>query len=213
MAGIQLVGNGGTVAEVDAAFRAARVTTRPMEVGSLGSYGLGGVSGVMAAGLGAAAPIFSFRWGNANIALVRSIFMTLSVATAFATGVSQWNLVVARSFTVSDSAGTNLTPTSNSSKFRTSFGTTLLTDARISTTATLTAGTRTLDGTDINTLSLNSTQANQQIFQKVPLLDRDGDQWPLVLAQNEGFIIRATVAGTGTWTFSVNVRWDEVASF
>jgi hypothetical protein len=38
-------------------------------------------------------------------------------------------------------------------------------------------------------------------------------EWPLVLAQNEGFIIRATVPATGTWDFAVTMEWSEVSAF
>lgn len=34
-----------------------------------------------------------------------------------------------------------------------------------------------------------------------------------VVAQNEGFIIRATVPATGTWTASFDVTWMELASY
>jgi hypothetical protein len=35
----------------------------------------------------------------------------------------------------------------------------------------------------------------------------------LLLAQNEGFVVRATVPATGTWQFGVTVVWTEVASY
>ena len=36
---------------------------------------------------------------------------------------------------------------------------------------------------------------------------------PFILAQNEGFNIAATVPATGTWRFSVQVEWEELASY
>lgn len=37
--------------------------------------------------------------------------------------------------------------------------------------------------------------------------------WPLELAANEGFIVRATVPATGTWQAQVTVEWSEVNVF
>jgi hypothetical protein len=37
----------------------------------------------------------------------------------------------------------------------------------------------------------------------------EADSYPLLFAQNEGFIIRATVPATGTWAFAVTVDWNE----
>jgi hypothetical protein len=38
-------------------------------------------------------------------------------------------------------------------------------------------------------------------------------EWPLVLAQNEGFVVQATVPATGTWAFQAIIEWSEVTSF
>ena len=40
----------------------------------------------------------------------------------------------------------------------------------------------------------------------------DGD-YPVILAQNEGFIIRATVPITGVWNAGFNISWAELAAF
>jgi hypothetical protein len=42
---------------------------------------------------------------------------------------------------------------------------------------------------------------------------KDPGSHPMLLAQNEGFMIRSTVPATGTWAFSVTVEWDEVPKF
>jgi len=42
------------------------------------------------------------------------------------------------------------------------------------------------------------------------LFNLDPTEWPLVLAQNEGFILRATVPATGNWVAFANVVWEEV---
>jgi hypothetical protein len=77
----QIAGNTiGNILEIEAATKAARVVLRPEDYGSLGIYSLAASNGAsaMAAGLAAASPIYSFRWGNAsNLALVKRV--TLSV--------------------------------------------------------------------------------------------------------------------------------------
>jgi len=35
----------------------------------------------------------------------------------------------------------------------------------------------------------------------------------LVLANNEGFVIEATVPATGVWFFDVKVDWEELAAY
>jgi len=215
--GWQIAGSGGALAEVETNSLAMRTTPRPIDPLTLGEYRWETLSGTMAAGLAAAAPVFSFRWGNANLALVQRVQVAMtSLATGFAAGIGQLDLIIARAFSASDTGGTQTLPTGNGGKKRTAMGTTLLTDWRQSSTATLTAGTRTLDAQPISRLLFTVTTAVQTAH--LPLTSiidpetADG-QWPLVLAQNEGFILRATVPATGTWQFTVNVVWDEVASY
>lgn len=234
---------GGTSAallEVGANTKAAHVQDRPVDVGSLGAYQVSAVSGTMAAGLAAGSPVFSCRWGDATrTMLVRRVgILAQNAGTAFAAGTTLFDLIVARSFTASDSAGTQVVLTGNQAKKRTSFGSSLVTDMRISSTATLTAGTRTLDTLAMATVrgAVQATATNyvfigQQMGSYAGMtaaaiaatsyggsrcLDlwfpEIGNSWPLVFVQNEGFIIRATVPATGTWTLTVEVEWAEVAS-
>lgn len=111
-----------------------------------------------------------------------------------------------------DDAG-GLTLTTNNAKRFTADGTTLLSSARISSTATLTAGTRTLDAQAFGAVQFAVSTAQNTVH----LSSRDGDLWrsdpdkfPLVLTPSEGFVIRATVPATGTWQGVVTVEWREV---
>lgn len=196
-----------------------RAVPRPYDV--LGAYIISAESGIMAAGLAANAPVFSMRWApgvsSPNLALVHRVQVAIGNAgTAFTAGLGSLNLFVARSFTASASGGTAQTLTGNNAKLRTSFATSQVADMRISSTATLTAGTRTLDAVDIGLAGFAvSTAVNNTILPLTDILARqpgDGD-WPLVLANNEGFEIQATVPATGTWFLQVVVDWMEVASF
>ena len=216
---IQLQGNGGTVAEVDGAnYRALRTTLRPIDYGAFGAYRLSMLSGTMAAGLAANSEVFQFRWNDATrtCAVTSVIWDGLSgSATAFAAGFGKVDLMVARSWTADGSGGSAATIAGNTQKQRTSMGATLLGAARISSTAALTAGTKTLDNQAHGQYSAAfGTATSTQWIPQVDLFHADpGGESPLVLAQNEGFVVRATVPATGTWQFGVTVVWTELAEY
>lgn len=235
MAAVIRGGNSAADADVDAGTKALKTRVHPMDV--LGSYALEATSGSMSAGLAGGSTIFSCRWGDATRQmLVRRVAIDARVlGTAFTAGATLFDLVVARSFTASDSAQTSILPTGNSQKRKTSFGTTLITDLRIANTGAITVGTRTLD-----TLALRNIRGHvSATMTSGPLVSAGGGapmtavggaavstyvalpvnffepdysgEWPLVLVQNEGFIIRATVPATGVWDFSITMEWQEVA--
>lgn len=208
----------GSLQEVETATLAARVSSRYTDPGALGGYLLSSNNGTtaMTAGLAANSPIFAFRWGNANICVPNAIRFSFATSLAFAAGVQRFEAYVARSYSASDTGGTALTLTTHNAKKRTSFGTTLLTDARISATGTLTAGTRTLDANPFSSIVLGSIASNPNppAFPQIPIYVRDtDDQCPLIFAQNEGFVIQANVPATGTWFFGVQVDWLEISSY
>lgn len=224
---IQLQGNGGVIAEVDGTtFRALRVTNRPINYGSLGYYSVGAVSGTMAAALAANSEVFQFRWPDAtNLALVYKIQVSAGAnVAASAAAITSFKLTAARSWTVAGSGGTRLTMTTNNCKLRTSMGTTLVNDIGISSTAALTAGTKTLDGADLRVISFGigtgaiTTTPDLTILKNGDgiLFDADGEGFhPIVLAQNEGFVVRSGIifpAGM-TWQLGANCVWAEAAAF
>lgn len=214
---IQMQGNGGVTAEVESNTRALRSVLRPTDFGALGVYQATHVSGVMAAGLAASAEIFQLRWTHAsNLCLIRQVQISAASDTvAFTAGRGNFNLAVARSWTADGSGGTAMTLTGNNQKLRTSMGTTLMGAIRGASTAALTAGTKTLD-----TQALSSVQvvcpaaAATLMLGQIDMINPESEsEYPIVLAQNEGIVIRATVAATGTWGFSVNIKWMELASY
>lgn len=216
---IQIQGNGGTIADVGGTtFRGLKVQQMPIDWGALGSYRKSLLSGTMAAGLAANSEIFQFRWTDATrICLIKSIYLDglAGSATAFTAGFAKVDLLTARSWTVDGSGGTAATLTGNNGKMRTSMGTTLLGAARIASTAALTAGTKTLDTDPIGQISFSIGVATSAIYLgKTILFGEDpGPEHPLVLAQNEGFVLRATVPATGTWQFGVTVVYTEVTAY
>jgi len=216
---IQVQGNTGVVAEVDGTtYRAMRSTLRPIDYGSYGAYRIAQLSGTMAAGLAANAEIFQFRWTDATrLCVVTSVVWDglSGSATAFAAGFGKVDMLVARNWTADGSGGTAATLTTNNGKQRTSMGTTLLSASRIASTAALGAGTKTLDTQAIGQYSAAfGTTTSVQWVPQFDLFHLDpGSESPLILAQNEGFVVRATVPATGTWQFGVTVAWTEVATY
>jgi hypothetical protein len=213
---IQLRGNSGTIAEVDANTRALRVNLRPDNVGSLGDFGVSLVSGTMGAGLGAGSSVFHFRWtSSTNLARIKSVRLWAGSIVAFAPGFFRFDLVIARSWTADGSGGTGVTISGNTGKKRTSFASTSVGSLRIATTGGLGAGTWSLDSQGIGSVggSVTATAGDKLISPTGHLFDFDGTNYPIVLAQNEGLVLRATVPATGTWTFGVDVDWAELSSY
>lgn len=223
---IQVQGNGGTTAEVDGtSYRALRVNNRPLDVGALGHYRLSMATGTIAAALAANAELFQFRWTDATrLAVIQKIMISAGAnVAATAAGLVTLEATVARSFTVAGTGGTAATITGNNQKTRTSFGTTLLGEVRCATTAALGAGTKTLDTQGIGNLTMGigtgalTVAPTINLTERMDLLEQDGiEQHPLVLAQNEGFVIKngATAwPATMTWALGVTVVWAETAAY
>lgn len=205
----------GNVLDVDAN-GSAKIVARPWRYDSLGYYRLSMASGVMAAGLAATSEIFQFRWTHAtNLAAVRRIRFGAGGIVGFAAGIVNFEALIARSFSAAGSGGTAATITGDNAKLRTSMGTTGLGEARCASTAALGAGTKTLAAHGFgNAVGSVPTTAGAAVMAPTDLFHVDGEaSHPLVLAQNEGFVIRATVPATGTWTFGVTVEWAELATF
>lgn len=187
----------------------------PLTTNLLGSYAKGLVSGTIGAGASANAPIYSFRYTGTGVAVIKRVVATAGNAgTGFASGVASFGLYAARAFTASDSGGTAGTLTGNNGKLRTSFVTTAVGDIRISSTAALTAGTRTLDTDPLGAVAVGvPTTANAALINATMIDPKNAGDYPLVLATNEGFVIQATVPATGTWSAAVWVEWDEYVSY
>lgn len=215
-------GSGASTLAVEPQHRAARVTMRPQELGTRGAYSLAVTSGVMAAGLAANAEIFQMRWANAtNVALIRSIRISAAPGTtAFTAGPVEFNLTFARSWSADGGGGTAVVMSSGGgNRKRTDFPLSSFSDTgiRFSATAALTAGTKTLDTNRAASISsfvssvATTAHSGPIVAPGTFLWARDtSDEYPLLLEQNEGIVIRATVPATGTWAFSIHVEWAEV---
>lgn len=219
--------DGASQLGIDDTHFAARFAGRPMHLGANGgSYSLSVRSAIMAAGLAADAEIFQMRWVHAtHKMLLRSIVFNAyrASATAFAAGAFVFRATAARSWSADGGAGTAIVmSTNNTNKKRTDFPLSKFSDTgvRRSDTAALTAGTKTLDTNDFGTLAgFTGAVAPAATVEVSPALIAPGtylwqrnthEEYPWLFEQNEGFVIRATVPATGTWSWNVAVDWAEV---
>lgn len=189
----------------------------PVDYGSGGAFHMTSKSGSMAAGLAAASPIYAFRWSSAAmLAVVKRIRIQAWVlGTAFSpAGLATFDLMRASAWTVADTGGVTDTITGDNGNLRRSMPASLLPELRHSSTAALVAGTRTLDSQPMETLVANTGAAvSVPILSPTKLFEKIPGEHPLVLAQNEGFVIQVTMPATGVWAFAVTPEWDEVALY
>jgi hypothetical protein len=219
--GIQIIGNGGTVAEVGGTtFRSLMMSPKPDEYGSLGHYRFSRIIS-MVVSQNANSTLLAFRWGDATrFCVIKKIKLSLQqTAIQTATIFPRIQVFVARSYSASDTGGTALTITGNSFKKRTNMGTTLVTDIRVSAAAGgVTPGTRTPDADPIIDMPTQQPATTLTAIRYDAELDigaGDGN-CPVILAQNEGIIVRGPttafgVAGTADLVWDMS--WAEVNSY
>jgi hypothetical protein len=182
-------------------------------------YGGGGIfqhvakSGVIAAMMPANSPIYSFRWASAGMfALVWRVRMMAWTVTAFSGGLATFDLFAARSFTVADTGGTLANLSGENNQLRTSMASSSA-SIMYANTGALTPGTRTVDAAPMESFIALAPTTDNTLFPQEPvfLFQKDKNDHPLFLAQNEGFIIRGSVPqSNSTWQFSVTAEWNEV---
>jgi hypothetical protein len=189
---------------------------RPIDFGSLGIYALSLQTGTMAAGLAANSEIYQARWTHAtNVALVKQFRLDGGGGiAAFAAGFYKHEAMVARAWSVDGSGGTAATLSGNNNKLRTSMGTTGFGAIRIAGTAALSAGTKTLDTQGFGAAMGGLTATAGASMPAFDLFNPESEsEFPLVLATNEGVIVRTTVPATGTWTAGITLKWAELTSY
>lgn len=201
------------------------VTRFPKAYGAGGIFRAGMLSGTIAAALAANSELFQFRYVTAasRIALVTKVEVSAAInLAATAAGFGALRMTAARAWTAAGSGGTRATLTTNNAKLRTSMATSEVNDMGIATTGALTAGTKTLDATDLSAVSFSiltgaiTVAIDGNVLPWTKLFEADTeDGHPLVLANQEGFVIRSGVAmpATATWQLGVNVHWMEVPAY
>lgn len=208
----RIEGTAGSLAEVDPGSLAMRMTSRPMK--SLAWNGLAGMSGGLT-GIAAGARIFSLRNTGTNLILIRRVTLGFMTTAAFTTAQTiDFNLFVARAFTVSDTVGTDLAPSGNMSKFRTSLATPNVA-SRIGIAAAVSGGTLTQDTLAVGCVAGGSTA----VATGLPLTPGNlflpaVSGLPIVLAGNEGLTVtNATLMGAaGVVKVYITVEYVEVGT-
>jgi hypothetical protein len=223
--GIQILANGGAIiGGGEEASVPLHIAHHPI---SGNWYRVAAFTGTIAAATAANTEIFQFRFvsGTKTFALVyKVIFDGMGiVAVATALGPIGFNLFPARGWTGAGGGGTAIALTGDNAQMETAIATSQVNNLNIATTGALTAGTKTVDSTAIGqaigavgTGAVTTYQAQGTPIPPQPLLDASGaGGMPLVLANNEGFVIRTTHVGPTalTYTAGFTVVWCEVTAF
>lgn len=201
------------------------VVAGPIPPGGGGAFRVAVASGTMAAALAANSEIAQFRYttGAARVCLVHGIAVSAAGdVAASAAALLAIRATVARAWTVDGSGGGAADLSGNNGKLRTSH-TTAEATFRVATTAALVAGTKVLDAQDFGIATYSVLTGAITTAMATPLLPKTVlfgslDQpvaHPLVLAHEEGFVLRSLGAHPAglTWHFGVEVAWSEVDAF
>jgi len=216
-------GVSGGSAIVDPTMQAVRVSNRPTEL--LGAYSMSMVSGnitVIAAGsTSVPVSLFSMRWApatNTNLCMIRRVEIGFNTITAFGAAQSlQYNMVVARNFSVNQSGGTIASfAQTNTGKLRTTMPTSGFAGGgsiQMATTTALAGTSFTVDSQYLASVNGTSTTVGTSI-PMTPIFQHLTGDYPLILANNEGFIISngQVMGATGVGNLIVNVEWFEIAA-
>lgn len=226
-------GTTGSLVEAgNAAALAQHVTCKPVPHGSLGHYRIAATSGTLAAALAALGQLFYVRWTDATRFFVlhkfKASFQPLTLFTAAT--LTDFGFDLCKATAVSAGAGGTDLGALVKTKMRATMGASLLDTAglmRISTTAALTALT-TLDATCIAQSVGDSQVVNANTAAGTPIelprvndptvlyvADMASGEHPLVLAQNEGLVLRnrAVWPAAGTGIVQIEMVWSEVSAF
>lgn len=211
----------GAVQRVDGSFQASRVTLRPLDsTVSLGSYQQGLLTGSMAAGLVANSEVMQFRYSGANVAIVNQVtFEGVAASTAFAAGALNFRLLFADAWSADGSGGNAIATTLEANQLDSQYTIPTAT-LRVASTAALGIGTKTLQGVTANVQGLGlaagfTAPATPGVGQQMA---KDSNFYhtsaaydhPLVLRQNQGIVVVATVPATGVWISGFTVSWTEM---
>jgi len=205
------------------------VAVGPLAVGAGGAYRLSMLSGIIPASVGLDSELFQFRYVTAasRVCLVHGVSVAAAFITAPAVSTTTVQLDlgmrIARSWSADGSGGTAATLSGDNQQLRTAHTASEVTSARMATTAALGAGTKTEDTNDIGLavggvyFDLAAADISNVLVPKTQLLGdfEAGMAFPVVLADQEGFVIRtaSTPPATMTWELAVDVIWSEVDSF
>ena len=233
---IQIQGLSGVQSDVDGSiYHALRVTLRPVDYGALGSYRISvlsvyGNGGPMPPNLPASSDVYQARWTSANYALIWGLQLeqVMSGSIGFSTGIVTFEAYISRSWTIDGTGTYTANLTGNNQKLRTSMASSSMGIIRSAYIGALGTGTKINDAQPLGSVVLVASSVNPyRNVTSVPgslgaypiclygsmSLEDGGNPAPVVLAQNEGITVQATVPATGNWYFGTTMAWSEVASY
>lgn len=213
MAKIEDGASGAILAGVDAGSRALRVTPRPID--ALGHYRIAGSTGAFST-LAGYSELLQFRWSDStSLALIQNIRFRLVQLSAFTTPQEMsLELITAQSYTQSGGGGFTTIGSTPTFRKRASFPVSRVGDLRYSNTAALILGNRTTAANPIMTQAAFAAGPGT-VIDGVLEMPGGSAEYPLVLAQNEGFILRlgqTSMGAGGTARLLFELAWTEVSA-
>lgn len=214
--GIQVIGNGGTVAEVDGtSFRSVRVVQKPLDYNALGHYRLS-TDVISVAAQVANARILVLRNSAANLIIPTRLVLR---AVQVAAGTAQENaldIYKLTNFTVLDTTNT-VTPTAEVKRVSGMAAAPGGAQIRTSNAAAgMTGGTSTKGGR-LGSLPYNVAAAIATTSQWGPydVFDDINGTHPVVLAQNEGLSIENRTLNVTSYgiRWYIDLSWAEVSAY
>ena len=220
--GIQIIGNGGTIIGAGEEARKGLHTITLPVAGN--SYRYSGFTGTIGAALAANSELLQLRFvsGTKSFALIRKVVFDGMGIVAVATALGQWgvHMIPARAWTVAGSGGTRIAVSADNLQMETALANSQVNDLGIATTGALTVGTKTLDANAVGqvgpwSIGTGAVTTYQLLPSGQNLLDATGGGMPLVLANQEGFVIRTSFVGPTalTYTAGFTVDWVEVTAY
>lgn len=203
---------GSVLAQVDTAHQALRTTPRPMQ--AAGYYRFASVTGLLTA-LAAGGELMQFRWpSTTHLALIQQVSVRAIVATAFtAPQELGFNAAQVTGFTANGSGGSGIVPGAANLMKRTSFPQSQAADLRLATTAALGVGTKVIFGSNFWEKNGYAGAVGAEVVNHSMDASDGSGEYPIVLAQNEGIILRngpVTMGAGGLVRVSVELAWVEV---
>lgn len=199
---------------VDPTLRALRSSLHPME--SLGQYTLSEFTG-LTTGIAANGEVFQVRWTDAtNLMVLRYLKIRWATVTGF-TAAQECALSASKvsAWSADGSGGTTITPSVSNTTNRNSYPVSKIGSMRIATTGALTAGTKTIAANPFLTM-MRKTMAAAATVQdtdfEAEFRSSEGNVSPIILAQNEGIVVRNVIAmgAAGTARLAITLYWEEI---
>jgi hypothetical protein len=189
-------------------------TSYPLDYGAGGIYRNTAYSGIIAGTLPAASTIYAFNWAEpAMVAVLDKIRMAAwSNTTAFTSnGPCKFETFFARKVTALNTGGTTLNLAGDQAQLRTSMNASAAI-IQIAGTGGLNIGARTRDTYPLESQVADAPLNPSARFNPCPLVLFETllSEHPIVLAQNEGIEIVASVPPIGNWTFAITASWAEM---